>query len=436
MSFSCDICSVKCTLKENLKRHMRTIHGGEKIRHSCSIADCNSTFATNILRDKHLQEIHGVERKTYSCTQCDASFLQKSCLKSHIRFIHEGVQLKCDICDKSFARVCNLTQHVKTHKSIQSRKEEWKYSCDQCEAIFEYTAHLKAHIQEKHDLLRIQCTEPQCDASFSKQTSLNTHIKTVHGDERPFQCSTCLKHFKTKNALTQHRSVHVTSKDFSCSQCDATFASQDRLRQHMQMHNPVDLICPEPSCGMAFRWRAGLLNHKKIHTASGQLKQKKKEQHFADFLTNNEVKFKREHHIDLTCILNNKRTFFRIDFLIQEKGIIFMVELDEDAHHHYSVHCDTTRPFRICETLALEGNTLPIVIIRLNPDVYKVDGQTKRIYKIDRYNEVLRLIRETTSTAPLSVVYCYYPMQDGRLTIENDVDFNPHLKDVMSILPV
>ena len=178
------------------------------------------------------------------------------------------------------------------------------------------------------------------------------------------------------------------------------------------------------------------MNHKKIHTASGQLKQKKKEQHFADFLTKNEVKFKREHHIDLTCILNNKRTFFRIDFLIQENGIIFMVELDEDAHHHYSVHCDTTRPFRICETLALEGNTLPIVIIRLNPDIYKVNGHAKRIYKIDRYNEVLRLIRETTSAAPLSVIYCYYPMQDGRLTIENDVDFNPHLKDVMSILPV
>jgi hypothetical protein len=184
-----------------------------------------------------------------------------------------------------------------------------------------------------------------------------------------------------------------------------------------------------------FRWIGSLLGHKKIHTEAGQLKQKKKEQHFADFLEANQVQFKREHHIDLTCV-SDKRSFFRIDFLVQEKGRIFMLELDEDAHQHYSIHCDTTRPFRIHETLAIEGNTLPIVIIRLNPDVCKIDGKPKRIYKIDRYRKVLHLMREWESDALLSVVYCYYPTTNGKLTIEAEEEFNPHLRDIMTILPV
>lgn len=112
-----------------------------------------------------------------------------------------------------------------------------------------------------------------------------------------------------------------------------------------------------------------------------------------------------------------------------------MLELDEDAHQHYSIHCDTTRPFRIHETLALEGNTLPIVIIRLNPDVCKIDGKPKRIYKIDRYKRVLELMQQWDSDAPLSVVYCYYPTNGGKLTIEAAEDFNPHLRQIMTILP-
>lgn len=434
-TFVCELCDKLYTTKGNLKLHIKIVHHGEKLLFPCSVATCEEKLSTRALRQEHLHKIHNIAREIFSCTHCDVHFLNKSSLKDHINFTHQGVQFKCELCQKRFANLSNLTYHTKTHISIEDRKEQWNRFCDLCCEVFEYKSQLEYHMNLKHRLLRLHCSVPQCEASFSTQKMINRHIKTVHSENRPFSCDKCLSTFKSKSALTQHNNAHATDKAFHCSQCSSAFVSQDRLNQHMQMHNPVDFVCPEPSCGMVFRWRGGLYNHKKVHTEVGQMKRKKKEQHFAEFLEANQIQFKREHHIDLTCV-TDKKSFFRIDFLIQEKGRIFMIELDEDAHQHYSIHCDTTRPFRIHETLTLEGNTLPIVIIRFNPDVCKVDGEPKRIYKIDRYKKILNLLQEWDSDAPLSVVYCYYPIEDGKLMIEAQEDFNPHLRDIMTIMPL
>lgn len=58
----------------------------------------------------------------------------------------------------------------------------------------------------------VQCTEPDCDESFTKHNQLRTHLCTVHAPPgtKPFQCShkSCTKSFDTNQHLRTHMRTH------------------------------------------------------------------------------------------------------------------------------------------------------------------------------------------------------------------------------------
>lgn len=97
--------------------------------------------------------------------------------------------------------------------------------------------------------------------------------------------------------------------------------------------------------------------------------------------------------------------------------------IDEDQHRDYAISCDSLRPFKIAESLALDGNTLPIGIIRLNPDAYKVDGKLHRVLKKDRHAKLIETIQNWKQDRPLVIHYMYYDLDaNGNLCIASDID--------------
>ena len=60
---------------------------------------------------------------------------------------------------------------------------------------------------------------------------------------------------------------------------------------------------------------------------------------------------------------------------------------------------------KIIESLALDGNTLPIKFIRYNPHSYKINNKTNRTTQNERHSELIKTIYTTVFNTPLSVKY-------------------------------
>eukprot|EP00873_Tetraselmis_striata_P045205 jgi/Tetstr1/465469/TSEL_010153.t1 len=139
---------------------------------------------------------------------------------------------------------------------------------------------------------------------------------------------------------------------------------------------------------------------------------KKEEERVRTVLAKRGFDFKSEHHVDFSCIDNG--TFCRIDVLLQLNGGVIMLEIDEDQHKFgdYTVGCDMRRMAKVMETLALEGNTLPIYWLRYNPGAYSEDGAKRKRLKALREQMLAKHIESVKFDRSFWVHYMFY---DGRL---------------------
>ena len=120
-------------------------------------------------------------------------------------------------------------------------------------------------------------------------------------------------------------------------------------------------------------------------------------------------------------------------------GAAIFLEVDEKQHKfgYGGVGCDMKRMSRIMESMALEGNTLPLVFIRYNPDVYKVDGKKIEKTKGKREEALVELLKSSvcSPTQPLTVQYMFYDVEDGETLISKEADYNEQIKECC-VLPI
>ena len=86
-------------------------------------------------------------------------------------------------------------------------------------------------------------------------------------------------------------------------------------------------------------------------------------------LLDNNIHFKREHHISYSCEEDIENSYARAG-TNGTFGVIFL-EIDEKQHEDRMLSCEVSRMAKILEILTLQGNTLPIRFIRYNPHSFK-----------------------------------------------------------------
>lgn len=370
--------------------------------YKCTYENCDKQYSKSSTLKDHIISQH-TKNYPYICTQneCNRNFVTKRDLDIHIKRVHtleKPYNCKFENCTSSFCSSSELNAHV---NRIHHKK---KYKCEYCNILLSSIDSLKEHVRRKHTKIYThKCSYTECDAQFYTSVELNTHVKRCHTLERTFICNLCpLKFYMNKDLKRHKNDVHYLKELYKCDVCTLGFKRKEALTNH----------------------------YKYTHTEEGIQIRKRKEHDIAKLLDECNIQYKREHHVDLKCI-NGDDTFCRIDFLIIKNGVVIFLEIDEQQHSWYSLSCETRRMAQIYQTLMIENNTLPVVFLRYNPDVFYVDGKKCKLAKNRRHEILIEEINKCSNITKNVVKYLFYDTIEGKPTILNDTEYLP---DILSLV--
>ena len=71
--------------------------------------------------------------------------------------------------------------------------------------------------------------------TIAQKANMNQHVRSVHGNKKPFECRICDKGYrKRKKKLQIHvTSVHDEKKPFKCDICKTWFTERKSLKIHV-----------------------------------------------------------------------------------------------------------------------------------------------------------------------------------------------------------
>ena len=123
--------------------------------------------------------------------------------------VHEGIKSYCHICAKSFAGRHTLNSHLRT---VHGDKQQ-TFKCKHCENdSFLSRRGLLQHITSVHIQRKFQCTV--CDKRFFREINLKTHISVTHEGLKRFLCTVCGRDFLTRPQLRKHIEVQISPMMF------------------------------------------------------------------------------------------------------------------------------------------------------------------------------------------------------------------------------
>ena len=168
-----------------------------------------------------------------------------------------------------------------------------------CEQTFNLSEDLNDHIGSEHSVVKIACTQPDCNRVFTSEGHLQNHTfkyhthfqcheqdcefigtkscdtKTSDVNDQLFKCLvvTCGQTFQSREVLDDHiGSEHSINKNFMCTQseCNRVFKSDGFLRNHIFVYH-TQLWCKESGCEFSGT-KADLKKHQSVHMLSERTK--------------------------------------------------------------------------------------------------------------------------------------------------------------------
>lgn len=191
-SFNCDKCPFKSVKPNRLKQHQQTRHEGVKIE--CS--KCRKHFGRKDVLKRHFQIMHS-DKPKLTCNQCNFKTTAESNLKKHkarihnlngatTTKVHEHAYLyQCNFCNMTFRRKKLVQRHTDKFHAAGATK----YPCDECDAEFDASKHLKLH-KQSHNSREMGDVRSLCPTACTEKAGLSHHLKFYHEEIRN-QCAKC-----------------------------------------------------------------------------------------------------------------------------------------------------------------------------------------------------------------------------------------------------
>ena len=140
--FICSLCGAGFCQNKEYKQHMCSHTGARD--HVCNV--CDATFICKASLLTHVQNIHLGETR-FECDVCLRRFFKKSSFDLH-RATHFEAALSCQFCSKKFKDSTGLKRHEKIHTGVK------KFRCHLCDHAFVQSTPFWAHMEKRHGLAR------------------------------------------------------------------------------------------------------------------------------------------------------------------------------------------------------------------------------------------------------------------------------------------
>jgi KRAB domain-containing zinc finger protein len=214
------------------------------------------------IRSKH----EGIQ---YKCDNCEKDFADKSYLRLHRRVVHEGKKIKCELCDYEAVRRSIVEYHKKTiHEGI-------RFKCDKCEFETKVRKYLAVHTKREHEGQLFKCT--LCDYSSKGHQLLKRHQSVKHEGVK-YNCDQCAYSVTSRRPLKRHMSEGV-HKVQACGQCNELFDDPERLVRHLLKHEGKKPF-PCDQCESSYTTLSALQKHQRsVHTTDSKEPEKDADDH-------------------------------------------------------------------------------------------------------------------------------------------------------------
>ena len=154
----CLVCKKILTFS-NMKRHVKTVHGGEGKKWACNVCGKIAQSESRLTKHQriHMAETNDREENIFNCADCEYRTLCKDYLVDHRRLMHTTTSHGQFICvvGKCFEKPLTFPNkaRLEKHKSCHENKK-----CSSCGKLFGSTRNLKRHQRNKHDKDQNQST--------------------------------------------------------------------------------------------------------------------------------------------------------------------------------------------------------------------------------------------------------------------------------------
>ena len=137
------------------------------------------------------------------------------------------------------------------------------------------------------------------------------------------------------------------------------------------------------------------MNHMRTqHSAEPKAITKRKEMVLYQALQRAGIQFEYQKYIPFAqCGFNSETTCAYVDFVITKPWGYILLECDEDQHRSYDPSCDVRRDFDIAASVTL-GSNQKCMIIRYNPDPYRIAGRTRTESNKDRTRRLMHALEQ------------------------------------------
>ena len=172
-----------------------------------------------------------------------------------------------------------------------------------------------------------------------------------------------------------------------------------------------------PQFGHRFSSAPSLLYHMRAkHSGQKKALTKVKELSVYKALQAADITFEYQKHLPFArCKLDSETKCAYVDFAITASWGALLLEVDENQHSSQDASCDPRRDFDMCASLAM-GSGHKVVVLRYNPDSFKIDGKSVSVNTKDKQRRLVDVIRawlleDPAPDKPLARYFLYY---DGR----------------------